>query len=243
MRDLVLLHGWAMTTRVWEPVLDALSASYRVHNLPLPGYPGPTGGSEAGGEALDDWSDQCLAAAPAGAIWVAWSLGALVALNAALRSPGALARLILVAATPKFVASGDWEAGIDRRVLRDFMNGIESGDDKTLKRFVSLQAGGSDDARGLSRWLSSCIVDDRVQGGALRAGLRVLEDTDLRPRLVAVRTPVRVIHGGGDRIVPFAAGAYVAGQAPGGDLVRLETGHAPFVTRPEAFVEAVRSWT
>lgn len=248
MRDLVLLHGWAMSPRVWEPVIPGLSTLCRVHNRPLPGYERaespvvPRYDAMAGGEILDRWSDECLAAAPAGAVWVGWSLGALVAMNAARRAPGAIEALALVSATPKFRRQGDWEAGMDVGLLRGFMDGIQTGDDRLMKRFVLLQAGESDDRRALGRSLSPCVAGHRIDAGVLAAGLKVLEEVDLRSALDGIQAPVRVIHGVEDRIVPIAAGAYVADHVPEGDLVRLETGHAPFMTRTGAFLEAVRTW-
>lgn len=249
-RDLVLLHGWGMTTRVWEPVVPALSASYRVHNLSLPGYEGGFSGlpvareDDAGtpSEVLDHWSDACLAASPPGAVWVAWSLGGLVALNASLRVGDAIRGLVLVSATPKFMRGPDWDAGIEPELLGGFLKGIQNGESKILKRFVALQAGASDDARGLVRLMSRCLVGERTSPGVLTAGLRVLETVDLRPRLADVRVPVRVIHGVGDRLVPCAAGAYLADRVPDGDLVRLDTGHAPFITQSAAFAAAVQAW-
>lgn len=237
----MLLHGWAMSPRVWEPVLPALAAEFNVHNLGLPGYKGGPPGAECdddpdGQALLDRWSDQCLAGAPAGARWVGWSLGALVALNAMLRSPGAIGDAVLVAATPRFLRGADWDAGIEPRVLREFLEGMRMNDDKTLKRFTLLH---SDDRR-VARTLAGAA--GAAGPDVLEAGLRVLEEVDLRPRLAEIGTPARVVHGGRDRIIPPAAGAYVADALAHGELFSLDAGHAPFLEQPRAFIEAVRAW-
>lgn len=246
-RDLVLLHGWAMGPSVWAPVLDGLSAMFRVHNLALPGYGGASGNTAGdyqsmnGDEILARWSEDCQARAPDGALWLGWSLGAMVALRAALLPGAGIAGLILVAATPRFVRGSGWAHGIDSDVLRGFVDGLRADDQRTLKRFVLLQAGGSDDARQLARALGECVAIG--EPGVLEAGLAVLEQADLRAGLERVPVPARLIHGSGDRIVPADAGAYLAERVPDGDLVSLDTGHAPFVSRPQAFTEAVLGWT
>lgn len=241
--DLVLLHGWGMSRRVWDPVIPGLEAHFRVHNLALPGYAGAD--SDAGryaamdgGAILDRWSDECLARAPRGARWIGWSLGALVALNAMLRDPDRIGAAVLVAATPKFLRGDGWEAGVARDVMRGFLEGMRAEDDRTLKRFALLQAG---DRRTASA-LSGCLAGGDVDPRTLEAGLRVLEEVDLRARLDGIRAPLRVVHGVRDRVVPREAGAYVAGHVARGELVELEAGHAPFVERPDAFIEAIDAW-
>lgn len=247
-RDLVLLHGWAMRPSVWAPVLDGLAAGFRIHNLGLPGYNGAGGAAGldyramGGDEILARWSAECLARAPAGAVWLGWSLGAMVALRAAQRADARIAALILVSATPRFVAGAGWPHGIDSEVMRGFLDGLRADDRRTLKRFVLLQAGGSDQARQLARTLGEHAAGGDAAPGVLEAGLAVLEQADLRPELARVSVPVAVLHGTGDRIVPAAAGAYLAQRLPDAALTGLDTGHAPFVSRPRAFTEAVLKW-
>ena len=243
MQDLVLLHGWAMSRRVWEPVIPRLSEAFRVHNLDLPGYrDAKRFRSMSARGILDEWSDRCASAVPAASIWMGWSLGAMLVMNAVLRNRAKIRRAILVSATPKFVREEEWDAGTERTVLRNFLNGFQRDDGKMLKRFVTLQAGGSDNTRLVFKSLSKHLMVNPGAMSFLEVGLRVLEQVDLRAELKRMDIPMRIIHGEEDRIVPAAAGAYLAGNLPRGDLVMLNTGHAPFVTQPEEFVEAVVAW-
>lgn len=246
MKDLVLLHGWAMSPRVWEPVLPTFAEGCRVHNLALPGPGGArrwTGSGFPSAQALlDRWSDDCLARAPARAVWLGWSLGALIAMNAALRSPGHIGALVLISATPKFLEAPDWKAGVKREVMGDFLGALQADNERALKRFVLLQANGSVDPRAVARALMAALADRSADVSRLRAGLEILEQVDLRPRLAAVRPPALVIHGACDRVVPPAAGRHLADAVPGAEFLGLEAGHAPFVSRPREFAQAVRSW-
>ncbi len=62
-------------------------------------------------------------------------------------------------------------------------------------------------------------------------GLAILEQTDLRPILPTLDIPALIIHGGRDRLVPPAAGAYLAAALPRARLRELpHAGHAPFLS-------------
>lgn len=242
-RDLVLVHGWAMQPRVWDPVVPELENAFRIHNLGLPGYEhaDPAAGryrEMSGRVILEQWSDALLSRAPDRALWVGWSLGALVVLDAMLRAPERVPAAVLVAATPRFVRGGDWEAGMEPDDMNEFLAGMRTDDDKTLRRFVLLQA----DDRRTARTLAGCAAGDGVDRQVLEAGLRVLDEVDLRGDLSGVAAPVRVVHGSRDRIVPRQAGAYVADRLPRGEWLELDAGHAPFVECPDAFIEAVLAW-
>ncbi|MBK5930650.1 alpha/beta fold hydrolase [Halochromatium salexigens] len=85
---LVLLHGWGMNNGVWDALPAALSERFHLHPIELPGHGHAP--FQPHWRDLPDWADAVLAQAPEQAIWLGWSLGALVALQAALqtRSPG-----------------------------------------------------------------------------------------------------------------------------------------------------------
>ncbi|MEE4110609.1 MAG: alpha/beta fold hydrolase [Halieaceae bacterium] len=86
--NLVLIHGWGMNNAVWETLPASISDRYHLHPIELPGH-GDSPETPEGGD-LQAWADAVLAQAPEQAIWLGWSLGALVALQAALqtRRPG-----------------------------------------------------------------------------------------------------------------------------------------------------------
>jgi pimeloyl-[acyl-carrier protein] methyl ester esterase len=73
----------------------------------------------------------------------------------------------------------------------------------------------------------------------LAAGLRYLGEFSLLERLDEVRCPVRLLHGGADRLIPVAAAEALAAALPDADLtVWDEAGHAPHLTQPDRF----RAW-
>ena len=78
--DLVLVHGWGLHGGLFGALVPALATTHRVHVVDLPGH-GRSAPTEPG---LRAWARAVERAVPARAAWLGWSLGALVALRAAL---------------------------------------------------------------------------------------------------------------------------------------------------------------
>lgn len=238
---LVLLHGWGFTPRVWEPILEPLSPSFRIYNLALPGHDGErSGGLEPDEPVL--LAKRLLERAPQRAIWLGWSLGGMAALQAALLHGDRFRALVLVGATPRFVSDGQWRAGIAPGTLREFGCDLRRDYARTMRRFLLLQAGDTGRGRALARRLSARLAQGPTPSRrGLEAGLAVLEKTDLRPHLWRVDVPTWVVHGRSDRLVPSSAGAYLAQHIPGAQLELLSCGHAPFLSHPARFVRILES--
>jgi len=237
--DLVLVHGWGLHGGIWGDLPARLSKQFRVTTLDLPGH----GRSRTAGEylSLTAFTDSVVELCPAPAIWLGWSLGGLIALNAALRHPRKVASLVLVGATPKFVQAPDWPHAMPTEVFADFAHSLTQDYRATLLRFLSLQAGGNESARALLKQLrAGMFAHGEPQPEALAAGLAILEQTDQRARLAEIQVPALVVHGSHDRLAPPAAGEYLAAQLPAARLLRVEgAGHAPFLSHAALFADAV----
>ena len=190
------------------------------------------------GADLGDMAAAALAAVNRPAHWVGWSLGGLVALEAARRAPDRVTRLTLMAATPRMVAGSDWP-GIDPAELAAFQRALQTDVQATHRRFLALQARGCPGGRTVLRALHAAAAADGLpERPALEAGLAVLRDTDLRDALPELSCTVDLILGDRDALVPCAAGTAMRAR---GVSVRVVpgAGHAPFVSHPGACVEAL----
>jgi len=235
--DLVLLHGWGMNAGVWQPVLDGLAARHRVTALELPGH-----GASAFDPAratLRDWAAACLDAAPADAVWVGWSLGAQVALQAALDAPERVRALVAVAGTPRFVQDADWPNAMPDAAFRQFAAALATDHAGTLDRFLGLQVRGGAQARETLRGLRAAIrARPAPQLGALRAGLELLLDVDLRADLPALRPPSLWLFGERDTLVPPEVAYGLEALVPSADILIVHgAAHAPFLSNPGLFLE------
>ena len=65
---------------------------------------------------------------------------------------------------------------------------------------------------------------------------------DLRPQLAAIKVPTLVIHGVSDPIPMASAREWAASLSDGRLLVIEQSGHFPFVERPEAFFPAATAF-
>jgi pimeloyl-[acyl-carrier protein] methyl ester esterase len=224
--DIVLIHGWAMHAGIFAPLTRLLAAHFRVHLVDLPGH-----GLSTDGNVCDP--PACAAAVTARvprAVWLGWSLGGIVALQAALSFPHAVRGIVEIAASPRFVLAPDWPHGVARDVFTQFGAGLERDYRGTIERFLALEALGSDHAQAELRELRAHVFErGEPIAAALHDGLRVLDTTDLRARLSELHMPSLWLAGRRDRLVPPAAMRWAAQQSPQGRFVEFSSGHAPFI--------------
>jgi len=233
----VLVHGWGWHGGVWDAVAREFAREYRVWIPDLPGHGRSRGTAVA--LTLADLAKTLCAGVPRGAVWVGWSLGGLIALAAA--ASGDVRRMVLVGTTPRFVQGVDWTCGLARRWFDDFLAELSSDTGRALARFASLHLAGIGNERPLLRQLRTEMSRyGSPDTDALCAGMRALEESDLRSQLAATATPALVWHGACDRIAPLEAAERLARGLPQGRLAVVgEAGHAPFLSHPNEFAETV----
>ncbi len=247
---LVLLHGWGMNAGVWEGLPDALTRRFAPVPLDLPGHGGAAFSPEQW--SLDHWARTCLEQAearmPAGvagpAVWLGWSLGALVALQAARLAPERVAALVLITATPRFVQAVDWQVAMPEGTLAQFHDGLLADAVGTLERFLALQVRGAEDARGLLRRLRAGVAGRPApEPAALELGLQLLREEDLRGPLPDIRAPALWLFGERDTLVPAAVAERVALLMPEA-RVRVIAGaaHAPWLSHAEETAAAINEF-
>ncbi len=236
---LVLLHGWGLHGGVWSKLIPALAAHFHLIVVDLPGH-----GCSRELPAEYSWKnlvESIVAVLPGPAHWLGWSLGGLIALNAARYWTEAVKKMILVSATPKFIQSEDWRCAVAESVLQQFAQGLAENYRATLQRFLSLQLGAEARNRAWLRELRALLLARGApQPAALQAGLNLFRDTDLRQELSAIAAPTQVLHGARDKLVPLPAGEYLAAQLPNARMALLPAaGHAPFLSHAQEFTAAL----
>ena len=241
-QPLVLLHGWAMHGGILGPLVHALEEHRTLHVVDLPGH-----GDSTWHDADEFTLRACVAAiAPMvpRAPWLGWSLGGLVALRAALDGESCITGVIALAATPRFTHADDWPDAVDDGVLAGFAEGLATDHRGTLRRFLALEAHGSDHLRDELRFLQQEILArPEPHPRVLTDGLSILRTTDLRAELRGLAMPSLWIGGRRDRLVPWRALAASAALAPGStELCIPYAGHAPFLSHAGEVADGVRAW-
>ncbi|MBA4501456.1 pimeloyl-ACP methyl ester esterase BioH [Marinobacterium marinum] len=226
--DLVLLHGWGLSSGIWGAFAERLTAHYRVTLIDLPGL---GRSAPAGDMSLMAVVDALLDRAPEAAHWLGWSLGGQLALAVAERAPERVRSLSLIAANPCFVARDDWPCAMVPEVYDAFVASLDGNETRTLQRFTALQTRGSTTARDELKRLKSVLAAAEPQ--ALAPALRLLE-SDLRPALAGLNIPLQLILGAADQLVPVELATRAEGVNSRLVVHILEqSAHLPFVSHSE----------
>jgi pimeloyl-[acyl-carrier protein] methyl ester esterase len=235
---LALLHGWGMNGRVFDTLATRLATEFEVRAFNLPGH----GGRDAlAVNTLQAWADDLAQQLPGGATLLGWSLGGQVAMRVALDHPHKIARLILLASTPRFVATEGWPRGMASADLEAFGAALLAEPEATLLRFLSLQTRGMAGQKALLQQLrQTLLAAPMASAEALAGGLAILRDTDLREELPRLTQPTLVLHGALDTLTPVAAGAWLAETLPAAQHLEFErAAHAPHLSHGEEVAAAI----
>ncbi|MGD9163248.1 MAG: pimeloyl-ACP methyl ester esterase BioH [Chromatiales bacterium] len=238
-RDLVMLHGWGMNSSVWSDFAHELAADCRVTLIDLPGH----GHSPFHGQqALAGWAEACLAVAPPRAVWLGWSLGSMVALQAAQLACERVAGLLVVAGMPRFVQADDWPHAMAPQTLDLFIQALGDNHAKTLERFLALQMLGSDLAQETLRRLKTRLKErPDPHPEALETGLDLLKSADLRPALGELACPTAWLYGDRDTLAPAKASKLLRTWLPQVSTAVIQgAAHTPFLSHPAETRRAVR---
>jgi pimeloyl-[acyl-carrier protein] methyl ester esterase len=238
---LLLIHGWGMHSGMWGQVAEQLALTHRVHLVDLPGH----GGSSSCDPYELDTLVQLLSAHFAEPLSVAgWSLGGQLAMRWAELYPAQVQKLILVATTPCFVQQAGWECAMAAATLQEFAASLLQNHALTLKRFLALQLRGSENERELLLDLRARLfAQGELNVAALKGGLEILRDTDLRAGLKNIKHNTLLLAGERDTLTPQAASVAMAQALPHAQLhVIAGAAHAPFLSHPKIFMQHLTSF-
>lgn len=237
---LVLIHGWALHGGVFAPLVERLADSFQMHLVDLPGH--GRSRDDATPLTLQACAVEILAHTPPAA-WLGWSLGGLIALHAASLSDQ-VRGLAMIAAAPRFVHGDDWPHAVDPAVFLQFGVDLQQDYRRTLERFLALDTIGSEHARAELRTLKETLYARGEPAlRALRQGLTLLEDSDLRHLLPSLSIPNLWISGHRDRLVPPAGVRDAAARATHSRYLDIAGGgHAPFLGHADQVAAEIRKF-
>jgi len=237
--DLVFLHGWGLSGRIWEPLASRLKQDFRCHLVDLPGH----GESAPGAAGLNNWVDEVVTAIGRPAIYIGWSLGGLVALGAARRHPDQVRGLVLVAMLARFIREAGNDYGMKANAIEATRAGLAGDFSTTLSEFLMQQVLGEPGAAKAVRSLRNDLIDQPPAREGLERGLDILFEADFRGQLAAVHVPCLAVAGARDRIAHPDGMAAMAERMPQADLWRIDrAAHAPFISHEKPFAARLREF-
>jgi pimeloyl-ACP methyl ester carboxylesterase len=238
---LVLLHGFPLSSAIWDPLRPALAEVARLVTPDLRGF----GGSDKpdGGYAMAELAADVVALADALGlerfVLGGHSMGGYVAMRVAAAVPGRLAGLVLIDTR----AEADAPEAAERRTAAIAAIGRDGGS-AFLDAFVPNLLGASTRERA-PRLLAelraiAAAVPDHVLAGCQR-GMR--ERPDSRALLAGLDLPALALVGAEDAITPpDAAAAMVATLVRATLVVIPGAGHTPSVERPIQVAESITAF-
>ncbi|BAH49993.1 alpha/beta fold hydrolase [Rhodococcus opacus] len=243
-RAVVLLHGWAQSSKCWGPtVLGELAARYRVIAVDLRGH-GYSGAPAAGYDDSAVWAgdvDAVLTAegVTSGAVLLGWSYGGLVICDyLASHGTAAVDGVVLVGA---ITSIGRGEAGGKvGAAMRAAIPGAMSEEPReairALGAFGNALTGPPEGKGAQSQALFGASLATPPHVRAALFSRSASHDDLLR----SLDVPVLVLHGTADSVVDVSAGRHAADLIPQAWASFWEgCDHGPFVEDPDRFVKEV----
>lgn len=240
--SLVLLHGWGLCGKVFNPILDNLSENYHVIIQDLPGYGCnyniPANHTIGILKSLEETLPQCCTI-------IGWSLGGMIAQKYCISNPNRVNALITISSSPKFISDveSNW-SGTDPVLLENLASKLtDKNYDSVIEKFLTLQAMGSPTVKNDIKKIKELLHDSpTARYYELRYGLKLLADLDLRGYISRIECPSLHLYGKKDRLVP----AMYSNCWPKKDDTYCYTfeksSHAPFISEPEHFLEIVNQF-
>ncbi|MGQ7260980.1 alpha/beta fold hydrolase [Vreelandella sp. V005] len=228
---LILLSGWGVDQRIWQPLEALWPTSLTVQAVEWPGY-GDTY-PLAANASLEELADAMAEPLASDAVWVGWSMGGLLAtaLLAYLPPPRGL---ILLGAGDAFCSKDEVSAkgGVTSAELSAFQRACQRDPTATWQHFLRWQAQGESSPRQAYRQLRDWLGDmPPADNTTLATGLHWLASIDNRSRLAAPPCPVVRFIGEHDPLI--------APPQRSNSVILNGVGHCPMLSQPQALATAI----
>lgn len=240
---MVFIHGFGCDQRMWRLVSPAFEGGYQVVLLDLVG----SGKSDLAAYDVERYSSLVAHAEDVLAvlrhlnlrevILVGHSVGATIAMLAAIEESARFQQLVLVAPSPRFINDVGYIGGFERadiEELLDAMNENYLGWSSTITPVIM----GNPERPELAAELNNSFCSTNPT--LARHFARVTFLSDNRADLPLVPTPSLILQCATDALAPLAVGTYMQQQLPDSKLVVIDTsGHCPHLSAPAATISAI----
>lgn len=223
---LLLIHGWSVSGRIWDPLVSAWPAS--AGKLVIPELRGAGKSSRpAEGYSLDDYTSDVVGLIDAlslkQCVMVGHSMGGTIAMRVALKRPQSLAKLVLISPVP----AGGAPLGPEDPAHFRAAAGRRDGPQQLLESFMNRKPSGQ---------LLHGLVDDAagVSIDAFWGGFDAWRTAAFAESISKITTPTVVLGGEAEQLAPpeFLRAEVVA-QIPGATFIPMSgVGHYPQIECP-----------
>lgn len=248
--DLLLIHGFASSMRMWTPLVEALRDSYRLWRVDLTGFGATPLPADESVEIDIDYhlqtlTDFCDAQSIRPYALFGHSMGGLLTLRLAQQRPDLAARLVLF--SPVVTGQAGMHFALFHRVfgspLRDLL--VKNGEpllwlsrsDLPRRMLASYRHSPPHTLERINRdW-------ERTTWRAAVGALASMGDATAEPFLPQIAQPTLVIVGARDFTVPPSEGRLAAATLPHAELIEYAGGfHQPLDEQPDRTLAAVQTF-
>lgn len=174
------------------------------------------------------------------AVLVGHSAGALIALLAAQQAPTRFAKVVLLAATPRYLNAPGYHGGFDRATIDHLLAEMDADYLTWASTFATMMIG-QHDALALSHELMDCASQaDKMLARRMIAHVFL---GDYRSAVPTLEQPTLLVQCADDPAVPEEVNHYLAQHLPRATLCRLSSaGHCPHLTKPSETAAAMNEF-
>jgi sigma-B regulation protein RsbQ len=247
-QPMLLAHGFGCDQNMWRMVLPVLAENFRIvlFDYVGSGRSDPSAWDPARYGSLDGYAEDvleiCAALDLTDVVFVGHSVSAMVGVLAAAREPERIAKLVMIAPSPRYVDDPEtsYIGGFSADDIDELLESLDSnylGWSATMAPVIM----GNPERPELGEELTNsfCATDPAM--AAVFAQTTFLSDS--RADLASVTVPTLVLECAQDVIAPRQVGAFVHAAIPGSRLVTLAaTGHCPQLSAPDATVQEIAAF-
>jgi pimeloyl-[acyl-carrier protein] methyl ester esterase len=231
--NLVLLHGWGMSSAVWRGLIDELECYFQIHCIDLYASCGD----------FENWPDmlnRILEQVPQQAHWLGWSLGGMLVTQVAEHHPARVQSLVLISTNAVFCQQDDWLAAMEQKTFSNFRRRLLSDAKSTLQEFIHLHFLGTEQAKRHARNLLELSQSTKLSTERLISSLDLLVKLNGIDALKNFNVPVLMINGELDKITPIESVEAIQRLNSRIEVEILKhAGHAPFLSHPKKVASSV----
>lgn len=234
------VHGWASNAQVFKPLAELFSEHFHFVAVDLPGYGDSACEDAQAAYQIEQIIEDLLAVAPKGSAWLGWSLGGMLAVQAAARAPEQIQSVMTICSNAKFLADKKWKQGVPLPLFQGFMDSIDDVK-TTLRRFAALTVVGEPkDMLVHLKWLQQNTQSLNTQSNVLAESLKLLSLIDNRKLLALLPQPCLHMLATDDAIVPNKVSQELNKLNPM-HLVSFSpnASHACLVTQPQSVANGI----
>ncbi|XVF88491.1 hypothetical protein PTKIN_Ptkin19aG0055500 [Pterospermum kingtungense] len=230
-QTMVLAHGFGGDQSVWDKILPYLTPHYLVvvFDWTFSGaVKDPNLFEPSKYSSYDAFANDLIALMDEldlkSSVFVGHSMSGMIGCIASVKRPELFNRLILVAASPRYINIDDYEGGFEAEAMDSILSSIESDYENWTSNFPSLVVDNKDPVSVEN--LSKCLKKMKHEFAAPLS--KTVFHSDERDSLEKVTTPCTIIQPSNDLVVPESVAYYMQKKIKGESTVEIVKGDGHF---------------